>query len=950
MIIKPVGAERAGLSLKASAGALIIAAALGAAAPVLADVVGDAAAVQNTLTGRVSDASGASLPGARVVIRELGFATSTDRQGRYILPSMPAGQYTVEVDYLGYPTMSRQVTVAAGVATVADITVSDVTEVAEIVVVGSLSDGVARALNQQRTADNTSNVVSSDSIGRFPDSNIAEALQRVPGIGVERDQGEGNFVSLRGSPAAFTSITVDGVSIPGTSPDTRAVDLGALPSEVVSSLEINKTLLPSQDADSIAGSINLVTRSAFDSRGRNIRLNAGGSYNEMGSTNDRRASVVASDTFGPDRQFGAVVSASYAKTDRRVDNIESAWDLIEDADENDILGVPVQEFKDYDTRRERLSLTGALEYRPDALNRYFVRGTWARRTDDEFRNLLAILYEDGTIQPGATEQSASFTAGRFAREFRHRVVRDENLAISAGGEHDINTMTLDYTVSFARGEQTYPNRQQLLFRSTARPDLSYDFSGDFDNPNLSLFTSQEHLNPANYAFREHVNRWQSTTQDETAAEINLSIPTTLFNQPAEWKFGGRLRQRDIESDEESFRNRDASARPALGFADLLSDTPSRNFDYDLGFKYDADLVLDYFGSQGPLTAAPAYRRIANSTTTDYTAQEDIYAAYGMTRIQFDRANLILGLRVERTDFEGAAPVFNEDTEDFTVSSFSRSYTEVFPNATLRYAFSDNLVGRVALTRGIARPRYRDNVPRISESGDRTAGEVIDLTAGNPDLKPTLSNNFDASLEYYYEPLGVISAGVFYKDLEDYVFELTSRGTYAGLAADITRPENAPDGFIRGVEFNYQQQFTFLPGWLSGFGVAANYTWTDAEMTLPFAGPGRGTKAALPNQSDTTVNLSAFYETARFNARLAWTDRSDFLQEFNYGDPRLDIYWEGRSQLDFTADFDVTEHVNVYLEAKNLTDSEGVRYAGVRSRPTERERFGRLFFVGARVNF
>ena len=153
-----------------------------------------------------------------------------------------------------------------------------------------------------------------------------------------------------------------------------------------------------------------------------------------------------------------------------------------------------------------------------------------------------------------------------------------------------------------------------------------------------------------------------------------------------------------------------------------------------------------------------------------------------------------------------------------------------------------------------------------------------------------------------------------------------------------------------MEFNYQQQFTFLPGWLSGFGVAANYTWTDAQMTLPFAGPGRGTTAALPNQSDTTVNLSAFYETARFNARVAWTDRSDFLQEFNYADPRLDIYWEGRSQLDFTADFDVTERVNVYLEAKNLTDSEGVRYAGVRSRPTERERFGRLFFVGARVNF
>ncbi len=941
------------LAHRAAAGVLIAAAGL-AAAPAIADTANRAVELaelsQNTVTGHVTDGSGSPLPGARVSIPALGFTTATDRQGRFVLPSLPAGDHMLQVDYLGLPSTTQVVTVVNGRVAVANVVLADSTVLEEIVVLGSLSDSVARALNQQRTADNTTNVVSSDSIGRFPDSNIAEALQRVPGIGVERDQGEGNFVSLRGSPAAFTSITVDGVSIPGTNPDTRAVDLGALPSEVVSALEINKTLLPSQDADSIAGSINLVTRSAFDRRGRSIRLNGGLSHNEMGDTSDRRASAVVSDLFGPNREFGALLSASYAKTDRRVDNIESVWDIIENAEGEDILGVPVQEFKDYDTRRERLSLTGALEYRPDDLNRYFLRATWARRTDDEFRNLLAILYEDGTIQPGATEQSATFNRGRFAREFRHRVVRDENFTISAGGEHDVNTMTLDYTVSFAGGEQTYPNRQQLLFRSTARPDLSYDFSGDHDNPHLSLFTSQEHLNPANYEYREHVNRWQSTTQDEWAAEANLTVPTTLFDQPAEWKFGGRIRQRDIESDEESYRVRAPDGDPGVSFADLMSDVESRNFDYHLGWKYDVGQAFDVFRRQAPLTTTPANRRIPNSTTTDYTAEESIYAAYGMTKIQFDRANLILGLRVEHTELDGAAPVFNEDTEDFDINHASRSDTEFFPNATLRYQFNDNLVGRVALTRGIARPRYRDNVPRISESGDRSSASVINVTAGNPDLNPTLSNNFDAGLEYYFEPLGVLSAGVFYKDLEDYVFELTSRGTYAGFDADITRPENAPDGFIRGVELNYQQQFAFLPGWMSGFGVAANYTWTDAEMTLPFAAPGRGTTAALPNQSDTTVNLSVFYETSRFNARLAWTDRSDFVQEFNYEDPRLDIYWEGRSQLDFTADVDLTDRLNIYLEAKNLTDSEGVRYAGVRERPTERERFGRLIFIGARVSF
>jgi TonB-dependent receptor len=939
----------AGLRIGASALAIFTAL---AAAPAMAVNVNanTASASQSVITGRVTDQNGASLPGARVIVLETGAETATDRQGRYVLPWTASGQATLEIHYLGLPAATRVVDARAGGATVADIVVAPATDVAELVIVGSISDGVARALNQQRTADNTTNVVSSDSIGRFPDTNIAEALQRVPGIGVERDQGEGNFVSLRGAPAAFTSITVDGVSLPSSSPDTRAVDLGALPADVVSALEISKTLLPHQEADSIAGSINLVTRSPFDNPRLRISGNAGMGYNELGSTNDERASLIVSNVFGPEAQFGALLSASYAQTDRRVDNIESVWDVIEDADGNEILGVPEQEFKDYNTRRERLSMTGALEYRPNALNRFYLRGAWARRTDDEFRNLLAIVYEDGDIQPGATERSASFSGARFAREFRHRVVRDENLTISAGGEHEFDGFRLDYVLSVANSEQTYPNRQQLLFRSGASYDLSYDFSGDFDNPALSLFTSQEHLNPANYSFREHVNRWQTTTQDETAFAANVTIPGMLFNQPAEWQFGGRIRQRDIESDEESYRARGGGVAPSRSFADLLSNEPSRNFDYNLGFKYDSGLVLDYFRDQGPRTIDPAYRRISNSTTTDYTAEERIYAAYGMTRIQFDRANLIVGLRVEQTEFEGAAPEFNEDTETFTINSTSRSYTEVFPNVTLRYAFSDNLIGRAAITRGIARPRYRDNVPRLSESGDRGLGETVNLSRGNPDLNPTLSNNFDASLEYYFEPLGIVSAGVFYRDLQDYVFELTSDGTYAGLPARITQPENAPDGHIAGIEFNYQQQFTFLPGWMSGFGVAANYTWTEAEMTLPFAAPGRGTKVGLPNQSDSTVNLSVFYETSRFNARLAWTDRDDFIQEFNYDDPRLDTYWEGRSQLDFTADMDVTEQVNLYFEAKNLTDSEGVRYAGDRSRPTERERFGRLLFAGVRVNF
>lgn len=903
---------------------------------------------QNTVTGVVTNDTGSPLPGARITVRGTGITVSTDRQGRYVLPNLTAGTATFEVSYLGLPQTTASVTVAARGVTVADIIVPSGTRLDEVVVVGSLTDGIARAMNQQRTADNTLNVVSADAIGRFPDTNIAEALQRLPGIGVERDQGEGNFISLRGSPAEFTSITVDGVSLPSSSPDTRAVDLGSLPSEVVNSLEVSKTLLPYQDADSIAGSVNLVTRSPFDSRRLRIRVNGGIGYNEMGGTNDERLSFVISDVFGPDKTFGALLSASYAQTDRRVDNIESVWDIIEDADGNDILGVAEQEFKDYETRRERLSVTGALEFRPDAVSRYFLRGTWGQRTDDEYRNLLAIVYEDGDILPGATSSSASFEDGRFIREFRHRIKRDESLSISAGGEHRFAPFSLDYTLSFSRSEETYPSRRQLVYRSGAAYDVSYDFSGDPDNPDLSLFTTQEHLNTANYGFRQQTDRWADTVQDEVAAAVNVTVPATLFGTNAEWRFGGRIRQREVSHDEERYRTRAGSASPGP-LADMLSTDRSQNFDYYLGLKFDVRKALDYFEARRPLTVVPGNRLLEDSTVSDYTVDENVYAAYGMTRIEFARADLILGLRVERTEFEGGAFAYDLDIDDetgITENNVSRSYTDWFPNATLRYAFSDNLIGRASISRGIARPRYRDVVPRAAFEDD---GAFVEVERGNPDLNPTLSNNFDAGLEYYFEPLGVVSAHVFYKDLTDYVFTFTTVGTYNGAPARISEVLNASDGHILGVELNYQQQFTFLPGFWSGFGLAANYTLTDAEMTLPMASTGRGSKVGLPNQSDTTLNLSAFYETERFNARLSWTDRSDFIQEFS-SDPRLDIYWEGRSQLDFTASYDVADRVNVYFEAKNLTDSEGVRYAGDRSRPTERERFGYLLFSGIRVNF
>ncbi len=919
------------------------AALLGAASFLALCAATGAAYAQHPVSGVVLDERGSPLPGAQVRVRELGLTTATNRQGEFTFLSLPAGATQVEISYLGLPTSVQPITVSATDANFITFTLADSQGEDRIIIVGQILDSTARALNQQRTNDATTNIISADTIGRFPDANIAEALQRVPGFAVARDQGEGRFINLRGAPGDFTGITVDGVAVGSPDPETRAVDLDTIPSDIVAALEVSKTLLPNQDADSIAGSVNLVTRSPFDRPGFNVTGQGGVSYNEFGGGNDRRASGTVSNTFA-DGRFGALLSASYSRTDRQVDNIESAW-TIEDIGGQDVFLVEEQEFKDYDTVRERSALTGALEFRPDDATRFFINGSYSRFRDDEFRNTLLILYADGSLQPGATNGNATWTSTRIEKEWRNRIVQNEISTIQAGGEHLLGNGELDYSLSYSRSEQFNPRRAQFLFRSTLRPTLSYNFA-DSDNPALSLFTTNEHLDAARYNFRENVFRGQTTEQDEIAARINYAFNGSLFANPAEFRTGASVRDRDVTNDNEQYRDRRGVANPGQPLSAFLSDERSQNFGYFLGQKYDPARVTAYLNGIEATSTQAAARRVPQSTTADYDAAERIYAVYGMATVEAGATRVVAGLRVEHTEFEGSAP-FIDDNETIRINSVSRDYTNWFPNLTVRHEFSDNFIGRVALTRAISRPRYQDVVPRVEE-GDRTSLPV-EVNQGNPDLRETLSNNFDAGLEYYFTPLGLAAVNVFYKDLEDYEFTLVRDGTYDGLAAEITSAENAPEGFIRGIELTYQQQFVNLPGFLSNTGVFANYTWTDAEITL--AAPIAGSRTrVLPGQSDTILNLAVFYETERFSARLSWNDRSDYLQELDGSDSRLDTFWEGRSQLDFTASYDVTDRLGVFFEAKNLTNTEGVRYAGDRSRVIEREAFGYTLFGGLRFDF
>jgi len=908
------------------------------------------------VSGRIADRGGASLPGAEVTIPSLGLRTTTNVQGEYSLGGVPAGTHTVEIRYLGHQPATQSVTVESGQRVALNVAMTSsvqagVVELESLTVTGlAIRDAAARALNQQRAADGVTNVISSDSIGKFPDPNIAEALQRVPGLAIERDQGEGRYINVRGAPSAFTAVSIDGVTLASPAPDTRAVDLDVIPSDIVGQIEVSKTLAPAQDADSIAGAVNIVTSSPFDTGRFTLRASGGASYNDFGGTNDVRGSFLVSDVFGTDERFGALFSASYSRTDRQVDNVENAWERLDTPEGGEVFGLVETLFKDYDTRRERVATTGVLYFNFTDLDRVYLRGSYARFEDDEYRNRLGIIWEDGTLQPGATDSSATFVRPHLNKQFRHRVIRNELTTLTAGAEHDRDRYRLDYNVSLSVAEQRYPNRDELLYRTISgqRPaTLSYDFSRNPNLPFYSLFDTNEHLQLERFAFRENTFREQDTEEDELSFAGNLELPATLAGAPTTWKFGVKYRGKDKESDNEQWRDRRAASAPTTALPDLLSSETSRNFGYLLGNKFSPGLVQEYLDDAQPGSAVDATRRIPQSITSDYEVTEDIYAAYGQAKMEFGRTDLLVGLRIERTELDGTAPQFNADTGEVTTGTADSSYTEYFPGVTLRHAFSEQLIGRAALTRAIARPNFIDVVPRVEASDTDSA--LPSITLGNPDLNPTLSNNLDLSLEYYFEPLGLLSASVFYKDLKDYEYTLTFLGSFAGEPARLSQAQNAPDGEAYGVELNWSQKFEQLPGWMSGLGVFANYTWTDAEMKLGREVAGRS-RFPLQGQSENTYNVALSYEMSGFSARLSYTKRSDYIDEINADDADLDLYWEGREQLDFTTSYRFMGNFEVFAEAKNLTNSAGLRYRGSKQRPEEYEKFGYSIFLGLKYDY
>lgn len=914
-----------------------------------------------SISGVVRDTdSGRPLPSATISIESIGRTATTDRNGAYTMPNVPAGDYRVTARYLGLEDSTQTVSVGdvASSRVDFDLGYGDVIKLENFVVEG-IREGQARALQQKRAAENIVDIVSADAVGKFPDGNAAESLRRMPGVSVEIDQDEGRYVVVRGIDSALNNVTLNS-QVLGTPSEqgNRGVAMDSVPAELISRLEVSKAVTPDLDGTAIGGSINIVTKSAFEAPQGFLYGSIAGFYDNFSGRWSPNGSLTWGRILDKDGKWGLVAAASYSKKrfqSQTSDNVD--WDEING------FWMPVEQSSfNYDIMRERIGVNLALQHRPNEDTEYSLRLNHNEFTDEEGRQNTDFEYIRGTLS-NQTATSGSNSQGRATREFRSYHQTGTIDAVSLSGKHSLaSDYELSWQIGGSRGERDVPKRDDWEYRSggSAFPN-TYDLSGE----SLVITPSANFYNPASYPFRRARFRTDLEQEDVFSAQVDLKRDVEFGSKQGYWKVGLKYVNREKEDDRE---NDDylpqgtvwTLAEPGLagGPGDSLINREPENYFRGL-YRFGPTLHLENheaFFKNNPSRFRPdASSTLNNSLSGDYRGSEDVLAAYMMASVNLNSNTTLLGgLRIEQTDAEYSANELRNGTWNVWGANGSTDYTTVMPGLHLVWRPNDTTVVRAAWTNTLGRPTYSDLAPRRQiDDVETSVGSGVYIGSasdGNPELEPFESMNFDITVEYYLPNAGILSVGAFHKSIDNPIYgnqttlsNVTLEGrNYERLVT--SRPENAKSGKVTGVEFNYQQFFTSLPSPFDGLGVNLNYTIVDSSADLLL----QSRSVPFFKQSDKIGNFALVYEKYGWEARVAMAYTGPFITDISNSGADYDIYTDSRRVVDAKISYRINEHFTIFSEFLNIDEEPLKEFTGVSSRNTGNE----IYYWKARfgVNF
>ncbi|GAC1310590.1 MAG: TonB-dependent receptor [Steroidobacteraceae bacterium] len=923
------------------------------------------AAAEGELAGHVVRARDSQpVADARVQITETGAKTVTNARGAYAFEDLVPGVYTVVVTPpTGSPTQ-HTVNVAAGKDTTEDFALTgearEMSALESITVLAQRTpESIARKAQQE--APNLIDIATYEQIRKLPDISTAEAVRRIPGISLETDEGEGRYVNIRGLDADLNSTTFGGLRLPPTNNASpfggyRAVTLDSIPIGLVGAITVTKSNLPSQDAEALGGTIEITPKTAPQNGAPFIQGNVGSGYEPLRRTGIVDVSVTGGGRFGggsgdyADKPFSVVLTATDYEDKRGIDDVEPAYfndGVLPYGAINNI------QQRDYELHRKRHGYGVDLGFQPDSNNSYYIRAFDAGYTEYYERPFLSISPDGAAVQTGGTYTDTLNGGSAIQKNLREEKETARDVVFVAGGKNLFADNTLDYRVGYTRGTYSKPwdyNSSFTYVNPSAAPaaTITYSPTGPGHTPAYQIAGAPGYLDPANYQLSSFSNSSAYNFDKEASAAVNLELPVHWAGFDTEsLKMGLSARLRKKRTTAQPYSYPGVPPATPLSLSTVASSGNETYYDgrYQNGVDIHPGVVQSIYGygSIAPGDAIGALQQFLD-------AKENVYAAYGQYQMTRGPFGLVAGVRVERTQDRSNAYAFSTANVDAAGNEIpttvvgETSYTNVFPGLQARYEIASDLIARATYSSTLARPGFNQVNPTLTI--DLGAGIV---STGNPKLKPATANSFDVSIEKYLPGSGILSFGLFDKQIAHYIVAnvvpnavVPTAGT--NLPLKLFSFTNASGSYARGAELNYEQRFRDLPGVFSGLGFGANYTFVESRFQIR---PGE--YAQLPSTSKNTWNVSVFYDNAGVNLRLAAYSASQDLFAIG-GDVTGDVYNAKRTSMDFGSSYAFTEHWALYFNAKNLLDTPHAFYQGTSDRPIQREFYGQTYQFGLRFDY
>jgi TonB-dependent receptor len=982
------------------------------------------------IAGVVNDANHHPLSGAviQVLPSRLNASGYANEDGTYRITNVPAGAFRVLARIPGFVVDTEPVTVVANQTVTQNFALHPTSVTLQTVQITSarLNETKQAALQEQKNAEQIVSVLSGDEIRSLPNANAAEAAARMPGVTAERDEGEGKFVEVRGTPPTFTNVEIDGVHVPGTLSGDRSVKLDDVPSDLLGAIEVSKTLTADMDANAIGGTVNLVSKIPEGAPRGYVSAQYG--YQTLEDNSNGQGNFTYGGRLGPKEQLGFLLGGSYDRTNRVLEDVEPTYGADYVNNGNLMWAVPngggfnhyypnSWSEREYDYYRTRYGLDGNLDYRFSPTQQVYLRGLWSAFFDQA--NVWHTEVNGGNdvqVGPGQYQvQGSSITPNSS-----NRGPIEHTWGLVGGGKHLLAGVHFDwnatYSGSSATSHNTYSDKYSADSLNPAISNFAYTYGTSRLVPrwfavNPATYTALS--NPSSFPLGEVDQGSEGVDGQNVGGGFNALIPYSIGNLPAGFKFGVKYYNEHKSDNPHNYQFTPDSVGQSYGtLANYLSNyTVNGYYNHICGGCYPYANFGSIPAVQSALGTNPNFDRTSalanlafNNLQNTWSGTEQVSAIYAMQTLDVDLVHINVGVRVENTEvgYEAFSQLADTSTT-LTHVHKGHSYTDVFPSALLRFALDENTNLRASVDFAIARPDYGNLIPTFNFLSALPNSLTNSLSAGNPNLKPERSVNYDLLAEHYFPTIGVLSGGLFYKQITDFAFtriapyngQIFNDPTFlpnAGTQYYISQPQNGPSAWEYGFEVDYTQHMSFLPGALRGIGFDVNWTWVESRAKVPIPDsvsygctvPGLngcvqtgnvnignngmavfpyGTAinqyrhAMIPRQFPNMFNTSLLYDYGRVSARLSGQYTAASIYSYgidgssnpNSGDNWNYPHWQIDGSVIYTA-FGSTalqfQVLNLNNETFGFFNGNGTPGSG-HGYNVQREYYGRTFWFGVR---